>query len=69
MLDAADIRRRFPMFAPADDEIGLYETAQRVRPARADGAASTYAAPAAAGADLRFEERAPAGRPTTPGCG
>ena len=37
-LDAADIRRRFPMFAPDDDEVGVYEERERVRPPRADGA-------------------------------
>ena len=33
------------MFAPDDDEVGVYEDAQRVRPARADGARAPDAAP------------------------
>jgi sarcosine oxidase len=56
-LDAADIRRRFPMFAPDDDEVGVYESASGfVRPERTVREHVRRAA--AAGADLRFEERA-----------
>jgi len=56
-LDAADIRRRFPMFAPDDDEVAVYESASGfVRPERTVREHVRRAA--AAGADLRFEERA-----------
>ena len=57
VLDAAEIRSRFPNFAPADDEIGLYETRSGfVRPERTVQEHVRRAL--AAGADLRFEERA-----------
>jgi sarcosine oxidase len=57
VLDAAGIRQRFPNFAPLDDEIGLYETRTGfVRPERAVREHVRRAV--AAGADLRFEERA-----------
>ena len=57
VLDAPGIRRRFPNFAPLDDEIGLYETRTGfVRPERAVREHVRRAV--AAGADLRFEERA-----------
>src|SRR4051812_24235058 len=57
MLDAAEIRRRFPTFAPSDDEIGLYEDAAGfVRP---EATVTAHLALAAQrGADLRFEEPA-----------
>jgi sarcosine oxidase len=57
VLDAAEIRRRFPNFNPYDDEIGLYEaTSGYVRPERTVREHVRRAV--AAGADLRFEERA-----------
>ncbi len=57
LLDAAEIRSRFPNFAPADDEIGLYETRSGfVRPERTVQEHVRRAV--AAGADLRFDERA-----------
>src|SRR5690606_7381287 len=55
MLDAADIRRRFPTFAPRDDEVALYEEqAGLVRPEETVAAQLDLAA--AAGAELRFDE-------------
>lgn len=52
VLDAAEIRRRFPVFTPADDEVGLFEEmAGLVRPERAIAAHLTLAR--AHGADLR----------------
>jgi sarcosine oxidase len=57
VLDASEIRRRFPNFAPRDDEIGLYETTSGyVRPERTVREHVRRAV--AAGADLRFEEKA-----------
>jgi len=57
VLNAREIRRRFPNFAPLDDEIGLYETRTGfVRPERTVREHVRRAG--AAGADLRFEERA-----------
>jgi sarcosine oxidase len=57
LLDAGEIRTRFPNFAPGDDEIGLYETRSGyVRPERTVHEHVRRAV--AAGADLRFEERA-----------
>ena len=57
VLDAGEIRRRFPNFAPRDDEIGLYEaTSGYVRPERTVREHVRRAV--AAGADLRFQERA-----------
>ncbi len=55
LLDAREIRRRFPTFFPADDEVGLYEAAAGfVRP---EATVSAHLARAARhGADLRFEE-------------
>jgi sarcosine oxidase len=52
MLDAEDIRRRFPAFTPADDEVGLFEeVAGLLRP---DQAIAGYLSLARAhGADLR----------------
>jgi sarcosine oxidase len=54
LLDAAEVRRRFPVFTPADDEVALYEeVAGVVRPERA---IDTWLREArAAGADLRFD--------------
>jgi sarcosine oxidase len=55
LLDAADLRRRFPVFAPTADTVALYEArAGVVRPESAVAAHLTLAAEA--GADLRFEE-------------
>jgi sarcosine oxidase len=57
LLDADEIRTRFPNLAPADDEIGLYETRSGfVRPERTVQEHVRRAV--AAGAELRFEERA-----------
>jgi monomeric sarcosine oxidase len=57
LLDAGEIRTRFPNFAPADDEIGLYEKRSGlVRPERTVQEHVRRAL--VAGADLRFEERA-----------
>ncbi len=57
VLDAAEIRRRFPSFAPRDDEIGIYETSSGyVRPERT--VLQHVRRAVAAGAYLRFEERA-----------
>ncbi|HEU5449900.1 MAG TPA: N-methyl-L-tryptophan oxidase, partial [Acidimicrobiia bacterium] len=54
-LDAADLRRRFPVFAPTPDTVALYEAqAGVVRPEAAVAVHLTLAAEA--GADLRFEE-------------
>ncbi len=55
VLDAGEIRRRFPTFTPADDEVGLYEEAAGfVRPERTVAAHLDLAA--RHGAELRFEE-------------
>ena len=55
VLDAAEIRRRFPTIHPADDEVGLYEDAAGfVRPERTVTAHLERAAQH--GAELRFEE-------------
>ena len=55
LLDAGDLRRRFPMFAPTVGTVALYEgQAGVVRPEAAVGAHLTLAAEA--GAELRFEE-------------
>jgi sarcosine oxidase len=57
ILDAAKIRRRFPNFAPHDDEIGIYESRSGyVRPERTVREHVRRAV--TAGADLRFQERA-----------
>jgi len=57
VLDATEVRRRFPTFAPLDDEIGVFEERSGfVRPERTVHAHLRRAL--AAGADLRFEERA-----------
>ena len=57
ILDAAEIRRRFPTLTPHDGEVGLYEdVAGFVRPEAAVAAHLELAA--RAGADLRFEEPA-----------
>ena len=57
VLDAAEIRRRFPTFSPADDELALYETAAGfVRPERTVAAHLERAA--RHGAELRFAEPA-----------
>jgi sarcosine oxidase len=53
LLDAAEMRRRFPVFAPTDAEVGLYEeVAGVVRPEAAVDAFLRLAAQA--GADLRY---------------
>ncbi|MGP9022036.1 N-methyl-L-tryptophan oxidase [Streptomyces sp. BR1] len=55
MLDAREIRRRFPTMNPADDEVALYEArAGLLRPENTVGAHLQLAAKA--GAELRFEE-------------
>ena len=57
LLDATEIRHRFPTFSPADDEIGLYEDAAGfVRPEATVTAHLSLAA--RRGADLHFEEPA-----------
>jgi sarcosine oxidase len=57
LLDAAEIRRRFPTLTPADDEVGLYEdVAGYVRPEASVAAHLELAA--RRGAELRFEEPA-----------
>lgn len=53
VLDAAQIRRRFPHFTPADHELGLFEEAAGF--ARPENTVRAHIArAAAAGADLRF---------------
>src|SRR3954449_13462208 len=55
LLDAAEIRRRFPTLAPEDGEVGLYEAvAGYVRPEASVSAHLQLAA--RAGAELRFDE-------------
>ncbi|MEV3859619.1 N-methyl-L-tryptophan oxidase [Streptomyces sp. NPDC050095] len=55
LLDATELRRRFPTLAPQDDEIALYEEkAGLVRPENMVAAHLQLAA--RAGAELRFEE-------------
>ncbi|MGP4111619.1 N-methyl-L-tryptophan oxidase [Streptomyces sp. 4N509B] len=55
MLDAAEIRRRFPTLAPDDDEVALHERrAGLVRPEETVAAQLERAT--AAGAQLRFDE-------------
>ncbi|HVD27083.1 MAG TPA: N-methyl-L-tryptophan oxidase, partial [Mycobacteriales bacterium] len=57
VLDAAEIRQRFPTMTPADDEVGLYEAvAGFVRPEETVAAHLELAAQI--GAELRFEEPA-----------
>ena len=57
LLEAPEIRRRFPTFTPADSEVGVYEAvAGFVRPEATVTAHLELAA--ARGADLRFEEPA-----------
>ncbi|TFV87469.1 N-methyl-L-tryptophan oxidase [Blastococcus sp. CT_GayMR16] len=57
VLDAAEIRRRFPTMAPADDEVGLYEEiAGFVRPEETVTAHLELAG--RRGAELRFAEPA-----------
>lgn len=54
-LDAAEIRTRFPTFAPGDDEVGVFETeAGFARPE--DTVATQLELAARAGADLHFDE-------------
>ena len=53
LLDAVEVRRRFPVFTPADDEVGLFEEiAGLLRPEQAIAAHLRLAA--GAGADLRI---------------
>ncbi|MER7564103.1 N-methyl-L-tryptophan oxidase [Streptomyces sp. NPDC097941] len=55
MLDRAELRRRFPTFTPADDEVAFYEREAGV--ARPELTVSAHLDLAARhGADLRFEE-------------
>ncbi len=57
MLNAAELRRRFPTFTPADDEVALFEArAGLVRPEATVAAQLELAT--RAGAELRFEEPA-----------
>jgi sarcosine oxidase len=57
VLEAAEIRRRFPTMTPADDEVGLYEAvAGFVRPEETVSAHLEVAG--RRGAELRFEEPA-----------
>ncbi len=57
VLDATEMRRRFPTLTPADDEVGLYEDAAGfVRPEATVAAHLSLAAQR--GADLRFDEPA-----------
>ncbi len=66
VLDAAEIRRRWPIFAPADDIGGLFDPgAGMIRPERAIEAQLRLAAEA--GAVLRFRERATDWRPVPGG--
>ncbi|WP_116452934.1 N-methyl-L-tryptophan oxidase [Blastococcus litoris] len=66
VLDADEIRRRFPTFAPADDEIGLYEEAAGfVRPEATVTAHLSLAE--RRGAELRFDEPALEWSPTSDG--
>ena len=58
-LDAAAIRRRFPMFAPADDDVGIFEEAAGALLAERCVAAQIELA-IAAGAEARARERATA---------
>ena len=56
ILDAAEVRRRFPTLTPSEDEVGLYEPATGfVRPEESVLAHSELAAKA--GAELRYGER------------
>jgi sarcosine oxidase len=66
LLDAAEIRRRFPTLVPADGEVGLYEDAAGfVRP---EASVSAHLALAARrGAELRFDEPALAWEATASG--
>ncbi|MCX4509011.1 N-methyl-L-tryptophan oxidase [Streptomyces sp. NBC_01619] len=55
LLDARELRRRFPTFAPQDDEVALYEAkAGLLRPESTVSAQLRLAA--RGGAELRFEE-------------
>jgi sarcosine oxidase len=66
LLDAAEIRRRFPAFVPADGEVGLHEeVAGVVRPEAAIDALLRLAAEA--GADLRYGVEVTGWRTTTDG--
>jgi sarcosine oxidase len=55
VLDAADIRRRFPTFAPGAEDVGFYESRAGVARPEATVAAHLDLA-RAHGAELRFEE-------------
>ncbi|MEV6551824.1 N-methyl-L-tryptophan oxidase [Streptomyces sp. NPDC051597] len=55
MLDAREIRRRFPAMSPLDDEVALYEARAGLLRPEATVAAHLHLA-AKAGAELRFEE-------------
>jgi sarcosine oxidase len=57
LLDAAEVRRRFPTLAPADDEVGMFEAAAGF--ARPEATVTAHLDLAAArGAELRFGEPA-----------
>lgn len=66
VLDAAQIRERFPAFAPSDDMVALFEERSGfVRPERT--VLEHVRRAKAAGADLRFGEKVSAGPPPTAG--
>jgi sarcosine oxidase len=66
VLDATEMRRRFPTFTPAEDEVGLYEDAAGfVRPEATVAAHLSLAA--RRGADLHFGEPALQWTPTADG--
>lgn len=66
MLDPGEVRRRFPMFAPADHEMALYEdVAGLVRPEAA--IATQLRLAKEAGADLRYEVAVTGWRATADG--
>ena len=67
VLDAAEIRRRFPTLTPADDEVGLYEDGRRVRPARGDGDGAPRAGRAPRAPSSGSRSRRWSGRPTADG--
>ncbi|RBM19028.1 N-methyl-L-tryptophan oxidase [Streptomyces sp. PT12] len=68
MLDAKEIRARFPTFAPGDDEVALHEArAGLLRPEVTVGAQLKLAT--AAGAELRFDEPVTSWRALSPGRG
>jgi sarcosine oxidase len=68
VVDAGEIRRRWPAFVPDDSTVGLFDPgAGMIRPERAIEA--QLAAAERLGAELRFEERAVDWRPAASGSG